>query len=289
MHSWPLARRPAATASTAAPSVIRQRHARARFGQPARDRGPEALPRAGHEGRSSGQREHGARPWPPAAPQDGGGHPPCAPPVRGPGGADAAFAQLVLLHLAVLGARQIVHEVDVARHAKYGRRASQKRVSSTGVEPRCRPRTTSAAITSSSASSERTGKTAAAATPGWLSSTCSTSKDEMFSPRRRIASLMRSTKRKRAVGVAHHAVAGVEPAGCARPRRSSPACRSSRSRRRRARRRAAAARRRRPAAARRRRSSTTRASKPGPQPAHHAARVANRARSAMTKLVSVEP
>ena len=31
---------------------------------------------------------------------------------------------------------------------------------------------------------------------GWLSSTCSTSYDEMFSPRRRMASFSRSTKRK---------------------------------------------------------------------------------------------
>src|SRR5882757_8861157 len=53
-----------------------------------------------------------------------------------------------------------------------------------------------AAITSSSASAERTGKTAAFATAEWLSKTCSTSNDEMFSPRRRIASLSRSTNRK---------------------------------------------------------------------------------------------
>ena len=53
-----------------------------------------------------------------------------------------------------------------------------------------------AAITSSSASGERTGNAAAFATASWLSSTCSTSNDEMFSPRRRIASFSRSTKRK---------------------------------------------------------------------------------------------
>src|SRR6516165_4264768 len=41
-------------------------------------------------------------------------------------------------------------------------------------------------MTSSSASGERTGNAAAFATAGWLSKTCSTSKDEIFSPRRRI-------------------------------------------------------------------------------------------------------
>ena len=69
---------------------------------------------------------------------------------------------------------------------------------------------------------------------------------------------------ERAVGLAHDAVAGVEPAGCATPRRVLlGACRSSRSRTRTARRRAARARRPRRAGSSASSSSTTRASKPG--------------------------
>ena len=52
-----------------------------------------------------------------------------------------------------------------------------------------------AASTSSSANSLGTATAAASLIAGWAQSSVSTSKDEMFSPRRRIASFMRSTKK----------------------------------------------------------------------------------------------
>ena len=79
--------------------------------------------------------------------------------------------------------------------AKAGMRPVQYSDSAAGVST-CPSRGTIATMTSSSASSERTGNAAASATSGCDSNTCSTSKDEIFSPRRRIASFIRSMKRK---------------------------------------------------------------------------------------------
>src|SRR2546428_124849 len=55
-------------------------------------------------------------------------------------------------------------------------------------------RSTTLTITSSSLCSEVTGKAATSSTESCLRTICSTSKDEMFSPRRRMASFLRSTK-----------------------------------------------------------------------------------------------
>ena len=53
---------------------------------------------------------------------------------------------------------------------------------------------TTMASTSSSVSSDGTPITAASSTDAWALRTFSTSQDEMFSPRRRMASFIRSTK-----------------------------------------------------------------------------------------------
>ncbi len=72
-------------------------------------------------------------------------------------------------------------------------RGSRKAISASGATRRPGFGTTTA-ITSCSVSAEATGITAHSSTSGCALISCSTSIEEMFSPRRRIASLVRSTK-----------------------------------------------------------------------------------------------
>ena len=71
---------------------------------------------------------------------------------------------------------------------------------------------TSSSPADSSTSGFCTATAAASLTSGWLITSVSTSNDEMFSPRRRITSLIRSRKKKLPSSSLRELVAGVEPA-----------------------------------------------------------------------------
>ncbi|OLT12392.1 hypothetical protein BJF78_04100 [Pseudonocardia sp. CNS-139] len=109
------------------------------------------------------------------------------------GGFAGECAQPGLLHALRGGARQVVEDDDEARHHEPRQLPLRERRDSAGSSG-CPSRGTTNALMSCSPHSDGTPTTAASATSGWAESTASTSAEDTFSPRRRIASPARSTK-----------------------------------------------------------------------------------------------
>ena len=111
--------------------------------------------------------------------------------------ADAALAQHELAHLAVLGQRQLVDDRRGSAGSRSTRGAAgSDRISATRIELRARTRARRRPSRRPRRARRARGSRPPRRRRGCDCSTCSTSQAEMFSPRRRIASLRRSRKRK---------------------------------------------------------------------------------------------
>ena len=112
-------------------------------------------------------------------------------------GGDRA-GDLALLHAQGRRLRQRVDDVDVARHHEVRHpRGAGTAISSAAVERRagdCSDHGHLDLVLAALGGHARPPRTPRS--PGWASTSASTSKEEMFSPRRRIASFIRSTKKK---------------------------------------------------------------------------------------------